>query len=130
MCLLKPLLNRHPAIYQALKNRHVWYNETLEYIDARIAAGAAILIAPDKPLEISRVCHDPNVMQRIYDIGRKAGETANLRATDADGKINPAKLSALIFDQFQSGYDVIGAKVGQAWNAGNYVITGHNRKLA
>jgi len=28
MCLLKPLLNRHPAIYQALKNRHVWYNET------------------------------------------------------------------------------------------------------
>ena len=78
MCLLKPLLNRHPAIYQALKNRHVWYNETLEYIDARVAAGAVILIAPERPLEISRVCHDLNVMQRVYDIGRKAGETANL----------------------------------------------------
>ena len=59
---------------------------------------------------------------------RKPHPFANLRAGDADGKINPAKLSALIFDQFQSGYDVIGAKVGQAWNAGNYVITGHNRK--
>ena len=23
---------------------------------------------------ISRVCHDPDCMQRIYDIGRKAGE--------------------------------------------------------
>ena len=49
------------------------------YLDARVAAGAVILIAPKEPLEISRVCHDPNVMQRIYDIGRKAGETANLR---------------------------------------------------
>ena len=76
MCLLKPLLNRHPAIYRALKNRHVWYNETLEYIDSRVAAGKAILIAPKEPLKISRVCHDPDVMQRIYDIGRKAGEAA------------------------------------------------------
>lgn len=76
MCLLKPLLWHHPAVYEALKNRHVWYNEALEYIDSRVAAGKAILIAPEKPLEISRVCHDPGVMQRIYDTGRKAGEAA------------------------------------------------------
>ena len=83
MCLLKPLLNRHPAIYQALKNRHVWYNETLEYIDSRVAAGKAILIAPKEPLGISRVCHDPDVMQRIYDIGRKAGEAAKVAFDEA-----------------------------------------------
>ena len=74
MCLLKPLLRRYPAIYQALKTRHVWYNETLEYIDSRVAAGAAELIAPKEPLDISRVCHDPARMQRIYDIGRATGE--------------------------------------------------------
>ena len=79
MCFLRPLLHHHPAIYEALKTRHVWYNETLEYIDERAAAGMAILIAPEKPLEISRVCHDPDVMQHVYDIDRKAGETANLR---------------------------------------------------
>ena len=78
MRFLKPLLHRHPAIYEALKTRHVWYNETLEYIDERVAAGKAILIAPDAPLEISRVCHDPDVMQRVYDTGRKAGEKADL----------------------------------------------------
>jgi predicted patatin/cPLA2 family phospholipase len=33
---------------------------------------AAILIAPEKPLEISRVCHDPETMQRTYDLGRHA----------------------------------------------------------
>lgn len=74
MCLVKPLLRRHPAIYAALKNRHVWYNETLEYIDSRVAAGKAFLIAPEKPLEMPRVCHDPDRMQRVYDIGRRAGE--------------------------------------------------------
>ena len=74
MCLLKPFLRRYPAIYNALKTRHVWYNKTLEYIDSRVADGKAILIAPKEPLDISRVCHDPCQMQRIYDIGRKSGE--------------------------------------------------------
>ena len=41
MCLLKPFLRRHPAIYKALTTRHVWYNETLDYIDSRVTAGAA-----------------------------------------------------------------------------------------
>ena len=39
-----------------------------------VSAGAAALIAPKEPLDISRVCHDPARMQRIYDIGRAAGE--------------------------------------------------------
>ena len=72
--LLKPLLRRYPAIYEALKTRHVWYNKALEYIDEQVAKGAAILIAPEKPLEISRICHDPETMQRTYDLGRRAAE--------------------------------------------------------
>ena len=72
--ILKPFLRRYPAIYQALNTRYVWYNKTLEYIDKRVAQKAAILIAPEKPLEISRVCHNPEVMQRVYDLGRRAAE--------------------------------------------------------
>lgn len=72
--ILKPFLRRYPAIYQALKTRYVWYNKTLEYIDKRVAQKAAILIAPEKPLEISSVCHDPEVMQRVYDLGRRAAD--------------------------------------------------------
>ena len=73
-CLLKPFMRRYPAIYQALKTRHLWYNKALEYIDERVSSGHAFLIAPKEPLPISRVCHDPDVMQRVYDIGRSAGE--------------------------------------------------------
>lgn len=84
MCLIKPFLRRYPAIYSALKNRYRWYNETLEYIDSRVAAGAAILIAPKEPLDISRVCHDPDRMQRIYEIGRAAAVEALHEMEDAE----------------------------------------------
>ena len=50
------------------------------------------------------------------------GKIANVVAEEAvlseNGKVDPAKLNARIFDQFQSGYYVSGEKVGQAWNAG------------
>ena len=72
--LIRPFLRRHPAVFNALKTRHIWYNAALEYIDSRVAAGKAVLISPKEPLDISRVCHDPERMQRVYDVGRKAGE--------------------------------------------------------
>ena len=39
-----------------------------------------------------------------------------------DGKIEPMKLNALIFDQFRSGYYTASEKVGQAWNAGKAMM--------
>ena len=50
------------------------------------------------------------------------GKIVNVKAEEAvlgeDGKVDPAKLNALIFDQFRNGYYVTGEKAGQAWNAG------------
>ena len=74
--LAKPFLRRYPAVYKALKTRHEWYNRTLEYIDSRVADGVAFLIAPDRPLEISRVCHDPEQMQAVYEVGRRQTEAS------------------------------------------------------
>ena len=74
VALTKIFLRRYPAVYRALATRHEWYNRTLEYIDQRVAAGAALLIAPEAPLPIARVCHDPKAMQRVYDLGKAAGE--------------------------------------------------------
>lgn len=74
MRLLKPFLRKHPAVYKALVTRHRWYNDTLAYIDRRVADGAAFLVAPPETLAIGRVCHNPDTMQRIYDLGRQTGE--------------------------------------------------------
>ena len=50
------------------------------------------------------------------------GKIVNVKADEAvlseNGKVDPAKLHALMFDQFQNGYYATGAKVGKAWNAG------------
>ena len=37
---------------------------------------------------------------------------------DSEGKVDPKKVNAFVFDQFQSGYYAVGEKVGQAWNSG------------
>ena len=80
--MLKPFLRKWPAVYTALATRHEWYNRTLAYIDERVAAGAALLVSPPEPLPISRVCHDPGQMQRVYEIGRCAAETELARVRD------------------------------------------------
>ena len=50
------------------------------------------------------------------------GKIVNVKAEESvlsdNGKIDPEKTKALIFDQFQHGYYVTGKKVGKAWNAG------------
>ena len=55
-------------------------------------------------------------------VGKIANVVADEAVLSENGKVDPAKLNALIFDQFQSGYYVSGDKVGQAWNAGKPLI--------
>jgi flavin reductase (DIM6/NTAB) family NADH-FMN oxidoreductase RutF len=51
-------------------------------------------------------------------LGRIVGVLAEERVLDENGKVDPSKLGAFCFDQFQNGYYAIGEKVGQAWSSG------------
>ena len=51
-------------------------------------------------------------------VGKIVNTAAEERVLSDNSKIDPAKLQALIFDQFQHGYYVSGEQVGKAWNAG------------
>jgi flavin reductase (DIM6/NTAB) family NADH-FMN oxidoreductase RutF len=57
---------------------------------------------------------------------RVLGEIVNVLADenvlDEKGKVDPTKLNAFVFDQFQNGYYAIGEKVGQAWHSGAELI--------
>lgn len=50
------------------------------------------------------------------------GKIVNVKAEEhvlsENGKVDPLKLKALMFDQFQNGYYATGEKVATAWNAG------------
>lgn len=65
--------------------------------------------------ELAEVIDTENMYAIIGKIVNVAAEESVL---SDNGKVDPVKLNALIFDQFQSGYYVSGEKVGQAWNAG------------
>ncbi len=51
-------------------------------------------------------------------VGKIVNTAAEEKVLSANGKVDPSKLQALIFDQFQHGYYVSGEQVGKAWNAG------------
>ncbi len=65
--------------------------------------------------ELAEVVQTENMYAIVGKIVNVSAEEAVLSDQD---KVDPAKLNALIFDQFQHGYYVSGERVGKAWNAG------------
>lgn len=63
-----------------------------------------------------------NNIQKDENGFRVVGEIVNVLADeevlDENGKVDPTKLNAVLFDQFQNGYYKVGEKVGTAWNIG------------
>lgn len=63
-------------------------------------------------------------VNKIYEegefrvVGKIINVLANEEVIDESGKVDPTKLNAFVFDQFQNGYYKIGEKVGAAWNSG------------
>ena len=69
--------------------------------------------------ELAEIVETENVFAVI---GKIVNVNADEKVLSDNGKVDPLKLNALIFDQFQSGYYVTGEKVGQAWNAGKELM--------
>ena len=69
MPLIKLLLKKYPALVNALETRHLLYNETLEYIDAEEKKGNLFVFRPVSPLPLKRICHDPELLQKAWDLG-------------------------------------------------------------
>ena len=74
MPLMRIALRRYPKMIEALDKRHIMYNKELVYVYEAETAGRALVIRPEAPLPIGHISHDPDEMQRIYDIGRDMGK--------------------------------------------------------
>ncbi len=72
--VMKFALKKYPMVIKTMENRHIEYNTTLEYIEKKEKAGEVLVIRPEAPLEIGRIEHNPDRLQAVYDLGRKAGE--------------------------------------------------------
>lgn len=61
-------------------------------------------------------------------IGAIKNVSADEKVIAENGKVDPLKLNALIFDQFQSGYYVATERAGQAWDAGKALMKSAQEK--
>ena len=71
MPLMRLWLRRHPRIIRALEQRHIMYNNQLEYVRQEEKKPNTLVIRPKKPLTIGHVSHNPDDMQATYDHGRE-----------------------------------------------------------
>lgn len=72
--LMKLSLRRYPNTYKAIANRHVDYNRSRDFVFQQEQRGNAFVICPAEKLPIGRVEHDPENLQRVYDLGRQEAE--------------------------------------------------------
>lgn len=72
--LMKYVLKDYPEIAKTMQSRHNEYNETIDYILKKEAAGEVLVIRPETDLGIGRIEHNPDVLQRVYEQGRAVAE--------------------------------------------------------
>lgn len=72
--LLDLIYRNYPELRKAMANRHIIYNEQTEYVMRRQSEGSVLVIRPEKPLQIRHITHDPELLQKTYDAGRRTAE--------------------------------------------------------
>jgi predicted patatin/cPLA2 family phospholipase len=82
MPLMRLMLRKQPKMAQAMAVRHEVYNRQMEELDAREARGETLVIRPPEPLGISRTEHDPQELERVYQIGRAEAVKAMPKVRD------------------------------------------------
>lgn len=68
--LIKLKYRKYPELVNAMRIRHIRYNEQFEYCLRQEKAGTNFVICPKSPLPLGHVCHDPLVMRETYELGR------------------------------------------------------------
>ena len=72
MPVMKLKYKAYPDFVKAVKERHLMYNDTLDYIAKREGEGKLFVIAPPEDLPVGKIEKDPEVLKKAYDIGREA----------------------------------------------------------
>lgn len=75
MPLMRLALGKYPNLLRTIANRHTIYNQQVAYAETQQAAGAALILRPEAPLDMSRTEHDADKLRAAYrhgqDVARK-----------------------------------------------------------
>lgn len=64
--LIRKKYYKYPALGQAVADRHLMYNDTLDYIKQQEAAGNVFVIRPDSPAGIGRIEKNREKLEKLY----------------------------------------------------------------
>ena len=74
MPVIRIALRKYPLMVKALEERHIMYNQQLDYVARAEAEGRCLVIRPEGKIPIGHISHNPEHMRLVYDMGRKMGE--------------------------------------------------------
>ncbi|MEG0077259.1 patatin-like phospholipase family protein [Anaerorhabdus sp.] len=72
--LAKIMYAKYPKLSNVMKNRHIRYNETVEYIEQQEDKGNIFVIQPPEKLIIGRIEKDKEKLQVVYDAGYQCAQ--------------------------------------------------------
>lgn len=68
--------SKYPEFREAMFNRHVIYNETLDFIEELVNSDQAFVIRPSEPLQVGRLERNPQKLTDLYKLGYRDAESS------------------------------------------------------
>lgn len=67
--LIRALYRRYPAMVKKMEDRHIRYNQTLDYLEEQEQAGKVLILRPKQNVEIGRLEKDIEKLRSLYRQG-------------------------------------------------------------
>lgn len=64
------MYRRYPKFIRAITNRHIMYNQELEWIEKQASDNKVFVIRPSKFIKIHHMERNKKILQAVYDLGR------------------------------------------------------------
>lgn len=69
LAVLKARYAKYPKVYELMKERHIRYNATLDYLEEQVKNGKAFVIRPKKKSDVGRIEKDRSKLDALYKEG-------------------------------------------------------------
>ncbi len=74
LALIKARYLRYPKVYELMKNRHIAYNRTLDYLKRQEENGKAFILQPEEDCKVGRIEKDEQKLEALYRVGYRDAE--------------------------------------------------------
>ncbi|MEG0377750.1 MAG: patatin family protein, partial [Eubacterium sp.] len=72
--MVRSYYRKHPVFAEGVLNRHLFYNETMDQIDALEAQGKIYVFRPENPIETKVIDRDSKGVHHSYQLGYQQGK--------------------------------------------------------